>query len=145
MRVQYHIIVSLSGGVVIYFLTRSFFKAALFSFAGIFIDLDHIFDYVRNWGWKIVSLREFLIIFYTLRLKKVYVFFHSYELFIVLGLLLWYFKTDWGWILFLSLTIHLLMDQIYYLIAFKKSSPLFYFLTYRISKGFELEKLRVKL
>lgn len=138
MLVSRHVIVSLSGGALIYLSTQSLFKAILFSFAGIFIDVDHLFDYIRNWGWKIVSIREFFRIFYTLDLKKVYVILHSYELLAMLGLLLWYLKVDWGWVVFLSLSVHLLMDQIYYILHFKK--PFFYFLAYRISKKFEPEK-----
>ncbi|MBL7171124.1 MAG: hypothetical protein ISS46_03925 [Candidatus Omnitrophica bacterium] len=145
MKVKHHIIVSLSGGVIIWLITQSFFKAILFSFAGIFIDVDHLFDYVRNWGWKIMPLRNFFNIFYTLKLKKIYVLLHGYELLAMLGLLLWYLKVDWGWVVFLSLAIHLLMDQIYCFTHFRRNSPWFYFLTYRISKGFESERfLKIK-
>ena len=140
MLVKYHVIVSLSGGVIIYLLTQSFLKAALFSFAGIFIDVDHFFDYIRNWGWKIVSLRDVMKTFYTQELKKIYIILHSYELFIVFGLLLWYLKVDWGWVVFLSLTIHLIMDHIYFFTHFRSNSPWFYFLSYRVSKGFKTEK-----
>ena len=144
MLVKHHIIVSLSGGVIIYLLTQSFLKAVLFSSAAIFIDIDHLFDYIRNWGWKIVNLRDFMKIFYTRQLKKVYVLLHGYELLAILGLLLWYLKVDWGWVVFLSLAIHLLMDQIYCFTHFRRTSPWFYFLAYRISKGFDNEKFKIK-
>lgn len=144
MRARYHVIVSLSGGAIIYLLTRSLSKAILFSIAGIFIDLDHLFDYIRNYGWKIISFPDFFKIFYTFKLKRIYVFLHSYELFLFLGLFLWYFKIDWGWAVFLGLSIHLLMDQIYYFISFREGSRRFYFLTYRISRGFETERFKMK-
>lgn len=140
MRVKHHIIVSVSGGIVIYLLTQSFIKALLFCLAGIFIDIDHFFDYICNWGWRIVNIQEFFDIFYSLKLKKIYVILHGYELLAALGIVLWYLKLNWGWVVFLSLTIHLLMDQLYFLAHFRNRTPWFYFLTYRISKGFEAEK-----
>jgi len=144
MLVKYHAIVSLSGGVIIYLLTQSFLKAVLFTIVGIFIDIDHCFDYVRTWGWRVVSVREFMKIFYMHKLKKLYVFLHSYELLILFGLFLWYLKIDWGWVVLLSLTIHISMDQIYYLTHFRGAAPWFYFLFYRASKGFDIEKLKLK-
>ncbi len=140
MLVKYHVIVSLGGGAVTYIITRSFSSTTLFCLAGIFIDIDHLFDYICNWGWKIVNIREFFDIFYTLKLKKIYVILHGYELLAALGIVLWYLKPNWGWAVFLSLAIHLLMDQLYFSINFRRTSPWFYFLTYRISKGFELKR-----
>lgn len=134
--------ISLSGGAVVYLLTQSFIKAALFSIVGIFIDIDHLFDYICGYGWKIVSFRKFSRIFYARKLKKIYVLLHSYELLTVFGFFVWHFKIEWGWIVFLSLAIHFLMDQIYYFSHFKNNSPWFYFLFYRISRGFVTERYR---
>ena len=142
MLVKHHVVVSLSGGIIIYLLTQSFLKAILFSLAGIFIDIDHLFDYIHNFGWKIINLREFNKIFYTRNLKKLYVLLHSYELLTIFGFCLWYFKISWGWVVFLSLGIHLFMDQIYYLIHFREFSLWFYFLSFRIARKFEIEKFK---
>ena len=142
MLVKHHVMVSLSGGVIFYIVTQSLFKAAVFGLVGIFIDLDHLFDYVRHFGWKIVNFREFSRVFYKCELKKIYVLLHSYEVWVGIGIVLWYLKPDWGWAAFLSLTIHFLMDHLYFFTHFKEVKPWFYFLTYRLSRGFELESFK---
>lgn len=129
--------VSLSGGAVIYLLTRSIVKSLIFVIPGILIDVDHIFDYICSYGWKLVNFKEFTRIFYNLELKKVYVILHGYELLAFLGFLVWIFKVEWGWILFVTLSIHLAMDQIYCVYFLKGRSLWFYFLSYRISRRFE--------
>lgn len=145
MLVKHHVMVSVGGGIVTYALTNSLTNAILFCLAGIFIDIDHFFDYIRNCGWRIITFKEFSNIFYAGKeLKKLYILLHGYELLIAFGLILRYLRVEWGWAVFLSLGIHLVMDQMYFLTHFKRRSPWFYFLTYRISKGFDSEKIRTK-
>ena len=142
MLVKHHVMVSLSGSAIIYLLTHSLLKAGIFSLVGIFIDLDHFFDYVCNFGWKIIGLREFKRIFYACELKRIYVLLHSYEGWVGTGILLWYLKPAWGGVAFLSLSLHFLMDHIYFFTHFREIEPWFYFLTYRLSRGFETERLK---
>lgn len=144
MLVKHHVMVSLGGGAIIYLLTQSLLKAGLFGLAGIFIDLDHLFDYVANYGWKMVGLKEFNRVFNKCELKKIYIILHAYEIWVSTGILLWYLKPNWGGVVFLSLTIHFIMDHIYFFTHFRPNSPWIYFLLYRLSKGFAVDKFRKK-
>ncbi len=96
--------------------------------AGVLIDLDHLFDYVMNYGMRRFQIGHFFHAFKLEILKKVFVLLHAWELVALAWLAAWYFK--WQPALLgaaIGLGLHLLLDQI-----FNAHNPAAYILSYRI-------------
>jgi len=70
-------------------------------------------------------------------------FFHSYELYFLLGIITYYFPHGILIGLMLGTGVHLILDQIWncHLRSEFRVSPWFYFLTYRVHCGFHKDKL----
>jgi hypothetical protein len=126
-------ITSAGIGLVTYHRYRSR-GAALASFlAGVLIDLDHIFDYIRAHGWKVswFHLHEANHEKYS---GKLYLPLHSYEL---LALFFVLFRgpqrQPFRVGITLSILTHLLLDQR----CNPCRKPLTYFLSHRIHKRFD--------
>ena len=120
----------------IYLSTKSATVSAVSFLCGILIDVDHVLDYVREYGFR-ADIREFLRVFYTSRFRKVVLLFHAWEL--VAGLFIVSWLTGWNEVL-LGLGIgtfhHLLLDQFG-----NGMRPLGYFLGFRILKRFTIVKI----
>ncbi len=108
---------------------------------GVFTDLDHFPDYLVHSRFRIASLKEFFFLCHNTKLSKLYLVLHSYEivplLFLIFHLIGWNNFTigiTTGYIL------HLTVDQFTNMRDFA-CKPLFYFFTYRLSKGFKRELL----
>ncbi len=108
---------------------------------GVFIDLDHFHDYFMYSRFRAVSLKQFFDVCHNMKLSKIYLVFHSYE--IILLLFLAGFLTGWNDLTIGMTTgfiLHLVLDEL----TNKKKyacKPLFYFFTYRLIKGFRKELL----
>jgi len=95
--------------------------------SGIFIDSDHLLDYLVM-NRPPYSIRRLLDTYYHNRLTHVFLMLHSWELLVVLALAA--MASHWNPVatgLLIGMFHHLLLDQI-----FNKAYPLGYFLTYRI-------------
>ncbi len=108
---------------------------------GVFIDLDHFHDYLVHSRFRPASLKQFFDVCHNMKLSKLYLVFHSYE--IILLLFLAGFLTGWS-DLTIGITtgfiVHLVVDEL----TNKKKyalNPLFYFFIYRLIKGFSKELL----
>ena len=140
MRARYHVIVSagVSLGVQAYF--NSWPATTTCFLSGILIDLDHFLDYYiekKTIPFRYKDLVDFCIDF---KGKKVFLLLHSYELLIMLWLLIYLLHLDLAWIGFaIGVTIHMAFDQFT-----NPIKPLFYFLTYRILNHFKSSKLLLK-
>jgi len=134
-----HLLLSL---LVAFFIWRAFKdkKAALIAFlVGIFLDIDHWFDYFAWFGLKI-NLRDFFnVASYIHPSGKVFIPFHAWEwlipLFFVGKLLGRKLKIrNLEWVIVSAFTLHLIWDQISV-----SPHPLGYFFFYRLTHGFDLE------
>lgn len=112
-------------------MTKNYLLALSSFLSGVFIDLDHFFDYFKSEGVKF-DLHDFFHRCENYRIKKFYLLLHSYEFLLPLGLLTHFTSYN-------SLTLgillgffqHLLLDQIS-----NGVQPFGYFLTYRWRNGF---------
>ncbi|MBM3209298.1 hypothetical protein FJZ40_03340 [Candidatus Shapirobacteria bacterium] len=105
---------------------------------GIFIDVDHWFDYLMYYGWQIDLGRFFEVEKYVMGSGKIYVLLHGWEYLVIWGLLGWLIENK-SKMRGLTLTIlgaylgHILWDQFSF-----SHHPLAYFLAYRVLNNFSL-------
>jgi len=96
---------------------------------GIFLDLDHLVDYFLS-GRKRFILKDFMQHKY-LASGKIYLLLHSWEINLIILALALFSGSGLLSALFLAMTMHLLIDNL------QRENSLFYFLIYRIHKGFD--------
>ena len=124
-----HLIITIAISLYAYF-KFDCISCVVFSFlGGILVDMDHFIDYFLY--YRRFNLKSFFSLEFV-KSGKVYVLFHSWEL--TLLFLLAGTVTQSKPVLFfaISLAAHLLIDHV------QKSNALFYFLTYRIIKKFDI-------
>ena len=129
-----HVIASGVISIFVWGYFRSLGCAAISFAAGVLIDLDHLIDYFASHPFTLRP-KDIYDACLNVRLKKLYVLLHSYEVIIILWLAIWLFALSNCWKAFaIGLTQHVLLDQI--------TNPVRragYFLTYRMLKGFKKE------
>lgn len=136
MLVKHHILVTLIISSVLYFIFHSMTIAVSCFLSGIFIDLDHIPDYLYNFGRKGFSFRNVVNACRNGKYKKVFFFLHSYELLLIVLIILFFTKSK-IWIgIFIGLAQHLFLDQL-----FNPVHQFSYFLFFRLRKNFQKEKI----
>ncbi len=131
MKLEQHIAISTAVSAVFLMITKSLEGTIACFLVGIFIDLDHIFDYLFNHGVKI-DLKHFFHTFKLEVLDNIFVFLHSWEIMIVCLVVAW--LTDWKPVIvgiFVGGCIHLFLDHLW-----NGHSPLAYWLSYRIKNRF---------
>jgi len=134
MKVRYHIAASGIISSVVYFTTNSPLNAAASFLTGVFIDLDHFVDYYLNCGIS-YNFNEIHDAIYNLRLKKIYVFLHSFEILFMLWLLIFLIPLKSVYLaLAIGFTQHMLFDLICNPVNARG-----YFLSYRLKMGFKRE------
>ena len=138
MKVLGHTVISLATGSILYNHGHSFDGFLWFLIAGIFIDIDHYIDYVRERGISFDFRKVYKACKYGyMDFKKITFILHSYELLILLWLVVFLFNLNIVWrYAAIGFTLHLFFDQI--------CNPIFpftYFLWFRITNNFETEKL----
>jgi hypothetical protein len=103
-------------------------------FTGVFIDIDHFFDYFYNEGFNL-NPKSFLTSAYCLDAPKVYLFFHSYELLIPVVLYGWITgHVMLAWAVGTGMLTHILADQLWNPVTGRA-----YFLTCRLYHNFSSE------
>ena len=118
----------------VYFSTNSLASVAIAGLASVFIDLDHVGDYVLyRRGWR--GVRDFFESCEEGRLTRLYLFLHAWEwplLFLLLYASLG--APQWTAMIALGMAYHLAFDAVgnRHIVI-----PRFYFITYRLGKGFE--------
>tara|TARA_Y100000294_G_scaffold33395_1_gene28793 strand:+ start:114 stop:572 length:459 start_codon:yes stop_codon:yes gene_type:complete len=142
MKISTHLYTStlLSGGL--YAVTRSPQIALSCFLSGIFIDIDHVFDFLIFSGEKF-SIKNMISWCNESRWEKIVLIFHSYEVLIFLSFIMYYFPGNILMGILLGGGLHLVLDQIGNCFFGKqlRASPWFYFLTFRVFSGFRKEKL----
>lgn len=138
-----HIILSLLVGLIIWKISGNVYVLPVALMGGFFIDFDHLLDYFFAFGAKF-NLTYFLKGYQFLKTDKIYVFFHSWELVIIILFTLpavTLMKEGWTIIFFLlsfslSLFLHLSVDVLTNNMQAKS-----YFLIYRMNNNFELKTM----
>ena len=98
------------------------------------IDLDHIIDYYINYHFTL-KIKDIYTACLEMKVKRLYLVLHSYEILIVLWGAIFIFPLSNFWkAIAIGLTQHIIFDQIT-----NPISRLGYFLTYRIAKRFDKE------
>jgi len=131
MKLSEHLGISFSLSAVFFALTKDYSLALSSFLAGVLIDLDHFFDYFKSEGIKF-NLNDFFHRCENFEIKKFYLLSHSYELLLLLVLVVYLtppHPLTLG--ILLGFTQHLLLDQIS-----NGAHPLGYFLIYRWRNGF---------
>jgi hypothetical protein len=113
MSPKYHVAISAVISRVLYAIFKSWALAIAAFVSGIFIDLDHVIDYVIEHGFHF-NIKKFFHFFYGEQYKKINLILHRWEWLIILLILSW--LTDWNpWItgVFIGFSQHILSDRIY--------------------------------
>ena len=135
-----HIVISAATSGAFFYATQSWEGTAACFLSGIFIDLDHHFDFFL--AKKKIPLRYRELVDFCEKDKnaKLYLFLHSYELLTLFWFLIIYLKLGYVWSgIALGVTTHLIADQIC-----NPFRPLGYFLIYRIRNHFKKERIFVE-
>jgi len=142
MKMTRHIAASAAAGAAVYTITGSEPMAAALFLGGVFVDIDHLYDYLVLSGERF-SLKAFFSWFNDVRWERIYVLFHSYELYTLLVLFAFWLRNDILTGLAAGIGIHFIMDQIAVLkpINGVRLSRLFYFLSFRCTSNFERKKM----
>lgn len=134
MKLSHHTAYSLTISGMLYMMFKSW-ELTLSSFlAGIFIDLDHIYDYVREHGWSL-NVRDFFRVNNTGQYDRVVLLWHAWEWLVLLAIISW--ATNWNpWItgILVGFTQHLVLDT-----ARNGSNLWCYSLVWRWAKGFKFD------
>ena len=144
MLLKGHIITSIPATVLTFTLTNSISLSLITFLVAIFIDIDHIPDYMLSNRGKF-NYKDFVQACIQGRYKKLYLIFHSYEL--LLGLLVLYWIYNFNHLILsiiIGLAVHLISDQLA-----NPVHPLSYFFFYRLYyrfsvKAFYYEKKKSK-
>jgi hypothetical protein len=131
MRIEAHIPISAVVSTAVYFVSKSE-EIALISFlSGIFIDIDHIFDYFYCERKIKFDIKDFFYKCNYHQIKKYIFFLHSFELLLILAVLVYFFPSKILIGIFIGFTVHIFTD------AFYKPKHFFrYSLIYRAKHNF---------
>ncbi len=145
MKLTAHVAISTAAAVAVYKITGLKMLSLSFFLSGIFIDLDHLLDYVLL-SRERFSIRNFFSWYEERRWKKIYIIFHSYELLAGLLLAAVLARNEVLTGIAAGCSLHLLADQIGNpgAVPRVRLSPWFYSLSYRYFQRFEKEKLSEK-
>ncbi len=129
-----HILLALLVGAFSWWLTQSWLWVAIGMGVNIFMDLDHVLEYVA-WAHRF-RLREFLLGQYFKEKGTIMVVFHGWE-YVLLMFILWLWTGAGGWlVLAVAMGSHLLFDQLSWDLY-----PGAYFIFYRLKNHFAIAKI----
>ncbi|MFH1759776.1 MAG: hypothetical protein ABIA63_01620 [bacterium] len=134
MRPFPHLAASIGISGCVYAASSSISLAAIQACCGILIDIDHVLEYIIRNKTKL-SFKEFYTAPAHIVYKRVFFFFHSYELSLLAGMIIGYlYAPSNGAMVFLGLFQHLLFDQ-----WKNPAKPLSYFIIWRLYNGFKTD------
>ncbi len=134
MQARHHVAASAIAAGATYAATQSPAMAAVALLSGIFVDADHLLDFVLM-NRPPYTLRRMMDTYYQGRLTHVFLCLHAWEVVGIVALAA--MATNWNPLatgLLIGMGHHLLLDQI-----FNRPYPLGYFLTYRLYKRLAYE------
>ncbi len=135
MKAEHHAALAIPVSLGIWYFKASWIYFLMSLFLGIFIDADHIFDYVREEGK--FNLKDLFIKSYKGDFKKLYVIFHSYE-FVpiawIIGALVGNF--EFSIVFTIAYLFHMIPDSLA-----NNVRPLGYFFIYRAFVNFDMNRV----
>lgn len=132
-----HIVTSVGLGAVLAVWLNSWMSGVVCFLSGILLDIDHHLDYFLARGEVPLSYRKLVDYCQHDKLSKMYLFFHSFELHLLIWVLIAVFRLNELWIGFaVGATFHLICDEFS-----NPFRPFGYFLTFRVSNRFERRKI----
>jgi hypothetical protein len=112
MRPQYHVTYSVLISGVLYLFFKSWSMALSCFISGIFIDLDHIYDYVREFGFPF-KVNNFIHAVFNHDIPTVTLILHSWEVLVLIGIIDWYMNWNlWMTGIFIGFGHHLILDKL---------------------------------
>lgn len=144
MKLTAHIGISTVAAASVYTITGSQRLSLSLLLSGIFIDLDHVVDYVLL-SEERFTRKNFFSWYDERRWNKIYIIFHSYELLAIFLLMTFWFRNDIMIGVAIGCSLHLLADQIgnVSMRLSERFSLWFYFFSYRYHTGFEKKNFLV--
>ena len=146
MKPSRHIIASVFIGGAFAFFTKSVYAGTICFASGVFVDFDHVIEYIIHHKWKILSFRN---VYYMSEqtckeesdegFKKLYLVFHSGEMVFLFWAAAIYTKNIYLLAIALGYSAHIVMDSIG-----NTMEPAGYFALWRAAKGFDTERLMKK-
>ncbi len=114
MKLHQHIVSSTLVSGIVYLLFKSWNLTLACLLSGILIDVDHIYDYIREFGFPF-KIKDFFNAHYNNELVRLTLVFHSWELLFLIGIIAW--STNWNlWItgILIGFGNHMALDLLYY-------------------------------
>lgn len=139
MKPSIHVAVSFSVGVALWFFTKSVYAALLCFLSGIFVDFDHIVEFIIHFGRKDFNFRKIYQVCEEMLFDRLYLIFHSAEIAILFWAAALYTKNIYLLSIAVGYSSHLLLDFI--------GNPIHafsYFIIRRFIRGFETDRLMKK-
>lgn len=142
MQPHTHAFASAIAGGALYTLTKSEHLAISCFLSGVLIDLDHLLDFFIFSKAKF-SVKALFLYYREIKIDKLLLVFHSYELYAILLFAGYFIKNDIYIGILIGMGLHLILDQLgnRHLLNKSKSSAWFYFISYRYRLGFKKGKL----
>ena len=78
MKMSRHIGLSLAISLLLFALFRSIGMSVAAFISGVFLDIDHVFDYLREYGFR-TDVRFFFLSFHKTLYRRVVLFLHAWE------------------------------------------------------------------
>ena len=131
-----HVIASCIISSLVWIFFKSFACAAVSFASGILIDKDHLIDYYISHGFTLKARAVYDSCLH-MRLKRLYLIFHSYELIAIFWAAIYVFSLSNIWkAAAIGFTQHLIIDQ--FTNPIKRPG---YLLAYRIVNGFKTDSI----
>ena len=131
-----HIAASGIISILSWFYFRSFACCLATFLSGFLIDADHLLDYTLSYRFTF-NLHKISEICEKMKLKKLYLVLHSYEIIIILWAAICIFSLSKMWqAVALGMTQHIILDQLT-----NPMRPFGYFFTYRLLNRFNNNKI----
>ncbi|MEW6713670.1 MAG: hypothetical protein AB1306_01070 [Nitrospirota bacterium] len=139
MTPSYHVVASTAISAILFLIFRSWGLAIASFISGVFIDLDHVLDYIFEHGLP-RDVKKFFHFFYGEKYKKLTLILHGWEWLFLMAIVSW--LTGWPpWVT--GLTIgwgqHMLFDRFYNISTFGS-----YSFFWRLKNGFDATKFLLK-
>jgi hypothetical protein len=79
MKLGHHIGFSVIVSAGLYVMTKSWTMSSACLISGIFIDMDHVLDYIIIYRWPFSIKRFFHVFYHELQFKQIYLVLHGWE------------------------------------------------------------------
>ena len=112
MKLHAHVTFSAIISGLLYLSFKSWGLAISSFIIGVFIDLDHFVDYIREYGWRI-KVKDFFDRCYTCQFDRIMLLWHGWEWMALLSISAW--LTDWNpWVTgaLIGYSHHIILDML---------------------------------